>query len=341
MAKFLKRKTYICNLKNWAKIFDRKPSIMGKQPESLDKITKARLKFSAFGSICSIALTMFFVGVLAVVGVFSTRYLQNLSTNLELEVLFFTSSPQQAVISGDSVVTEATNISVPEADIVNYELRLKNEPFIATSRVSSRADNIAITKEILRNDFEEYTDNPINASIIFTLKPEYTNADSLAKVISYIKKNEQVRDVTYPDNIAKFIQQNLRNAQWIIFGICGVFLFISLLLIGNTLRLNIYAKRFNIKTMLLIGATRAFVRKPFILKGFAQGVVGGFIALILVGLVLYGGNNIAPSFIDFSEPMLIGTILTGVFLFSILFTTITAFIFTNKYIKINPDRLYL
>lgn len=341
MAKFLKRKTYICSPKNWVKISDSKPSIMGKQPESLDKITKARLKFSAFGSICSIALTMFFVGVLAVVGVFSTRYLQNLSTNLELEVLFFTSMPQPAVINGDSTVTPATDIPVPEADIVNYELRLKNEPFIATSRVSSRAENIAITKELLRNDFEEYTDNPINATIIFTLKPEYTNADSIAKVISYIKQNEQVRDVDYSDEIAKFVQQNLRNAQWIILGICAVFLFISLLLIGNTLRLNIYAKRFNIKTMLLIGATRAFVRRPFILKGFAQGVVGGFIALVLVGLVIYGGNSIAPNFVDFSEPLLIGAILAGTFLFSILFTVVTAFIFTNKYIKINPDRLYL
>ncbi|MCQ2263997.1 MAG: permease-like cell division protein FtsX [Bacteroidales bacterium] len=315
---------------------------MGKQPESLDKITKARLKFSAFGSICSIALTMFFVGVLAVVAVFSTRYLQNISKNLELEVLFFATTPQQATATiGDSTVTTTINQTVPEADIVNYELQLKNEPFVATSRVSSRAENTAITKEILRNDFEEYTDNPLNASIILTLKPEYTSADSIAKIERFIKQNEQVKEVTYPNVIAQFIQQNLRNTQWIILGICAVFLFISLMLIGNSIRLNIYAKRFNIKSMLLIGATRAFVRRPFVFKGFTQGVIGGFIATALVALVMYGGSVMVPNFIDLSNSLLIAAILAGVFIFSILFTTFTAFIFTNKYIKINPDRLYL
>lgn len=315
---------------------------MGKQPESLDKITKARLKFSAFGSICSIALTMFFVGVLAVVAVFSTRYLQNISKNLELEVLFFATTPQQATATiGDSTVTTTINQTVPEADIVNYELQLKNEPFVATSRVSSRAENTAITKEILRNDFEEYTDNPLNASIILTLKPEYTSADSIAKIERFIKQNEQVKEVTYPNIIAQFIQQNLRNTQWIILGICAVFLFISLMLIGNSIRLNIYAKRFNIKSMLLIGATRAFVRRPFVFKGFTQGVIGGFIATALVALVMYGGSVMVPNFIDLSNSLLIAAILAGVFIFSILFTTFTAFIFTNKYIKINPDRLYL
>lgn len=315
---------------------------MGKQPESLDKITKARLKFSAFGSICSIALTMFFVGVLAVVAVFSTRYLQNISKNLELEVLFFATTPQQATATiGDSTVTTTINQTVPEADIVNYELQLKNEPFVATSRVSSRAENTAITKEILRNDFEEYTDNPLNASIILTLKPEYTSADSIAKIERFIKQNEQVKEVTYPNVIAQFIQQNLRNTQWIILGICAVFLFISLMLIGNSIRLNIYAKRFNIKSMLLIGATRAFVRRPFVFKGFTQGVIGGFFATVLVALVMYGGSVVVPNFIELSNSLLIAAILAGVFFFSILFTTLTAFIFTNKYIKINPDRLYL
>lgn len=315
---------------------------MGKQPESLDKITKARLKFSAFGSICSIALTMFFVGVLAVVAVFSTRYLQNISKNLELEVIFFATTPQQATaVIGDSSVVTTVNQAVPEADIVNYELQLKNEPFVATSRVSSRAENTAITKEILRNDFEEYTDNPLNASIILTLKPEYTSADSIAKIERFIKQNEQVKEVTYPNVIAQFIQQNLRNTQWIILSICAVFLFISLMLIGNSIRLNIYAKRFNIKSMLLIGATRAFVRRPFVFKGFTQGVIGGFIATALVALVMYGGSVMVPNFIDLSNSLLIAAILAGVFIFSILFTTFTAFIFTNKYIKINPDRLYL
>ncbi|MCR5115150.1 MAG: permease-like cell division protein FtsX [Bacteroidales bacterium] len=316
---------------------------MSKHPEALDKITKARLKFSAFGSICSIALTMFFVGTLAVLAVYSTRYLNHISQNLELEVLFFDATPQQVTAHiGDSAVMNTVNQPVQEADIVNYELRLKNEPFVATSRVSSRAENTTTTKQLLRNDFDKYIDNPINASIILTLKPEYTHADSLLKIKQFIQQNEQVREVVYSDVAAQFIQQNLRKTQWIILGICGVFLFISLLLISNSLRLNIYSKRFNIRSLLLIGATRAFVRRPFVLKGLTQGIIGGFLATVGVGVILYGGYVFTKgTFIDLSEPILPAAILAGVFLFSILFTTLTAFVYTNKYIKVNPDRLYL
>ena len=136
-------------------------------------------------------------------------------------------------------------------------------------------------------------------------------------------------------------QNNLRNIQWGILGFCGLFLFISLILIGNSLRLNIYAKRFNIKSLLLIGATRSFVRKPFLAKGFAQGLIGGAIATAFVALFIYGGIIFIPDFFDTSKNILIAILLGGVFCFSILFTTISALIFTNRYIKINPDSLYL
>ena len=118
----------------------------------------------------------------------------------------------------------------------------------------------------------------------------------------------------------------------------------SLILIGNSLRLNIYAKRFNIRSLLLIGATRSFVRKPFLAKGFAQGIVGGAIATVLVALVIYGGS-ISPSLQNIivvkDNAVTIAILLGGVFCFSILFTTFSALIFTNRYIKINPDSLYL
>ena len=316
---------------------------MGKQPESLDKITKARLAFSSIGSICSIALTMFFVGMTAMIAVFSTQYLQRISANLELEVLFFATTHQQTTSTVDSATVVTTvNQPVPESDIRDYELRLKCEPFVKSSKFHSLAENTEVTKKILGNNFEQYSDNPLNASITLTLKEEYTHPDSLAKIIQLIQQNEQVQEVSYSNDIAHFIQNNLRNIQWIIIGICGVFLFISLILIGNSLRLNIYAKRFNIRSLLLIGATRSFVRKPFLTKGFVQGLVGGAIATGLVALVILGGSNWLRNIVIINgNEVIIAILLGGVFCFSILFTTISALIFTNRYIKINPDSLYL
>ena len=149
-----------------------------------------------------------------------------------------------------------------------------------------------------------------------------------------------VQDVQYPSFIVNSFSRNI-TYQLVIIGICALFMIISMLLIANSIRLNIYAKRFNIKSMLLVGATRAFVRRPFVFKGFVQGVWGGFIAIVFIAIVLHQGNILLPELIDFSYIFEISLLLLGIFIFSILFTMFVSFISVNKYIKIKSDRLYL
>jgi cell division transport system permease protein len=93
--------------------------------------------------------------------------------------------------------------------------------------------------------------------------------------------------------------------------------------------------------MLLIGATRAFVRKPFLAKGFVQGVWGGFIASILVALILLKSNIMIPDFVSFQYIPQIALLLAAIFVFSVLFTVIISLFSVNRYIKINRDELYL
>lgn len=294
---------------------------MSKYPESIDRITKARLKFSAFGSIVSIALTMFFIGTMAFFAFFSTQYINNLSKKIEMEILFYS--------------------DVKEANIIALEQKLKLEPFISASRVSSRADNTREAIKTIGNNYTEIIANPINASIIVSVSPEYANSDSLKVISKRIKQNDIVQDVQYPDFIVKSIHNNFISIQLVIFGISFVFMLISMLLIANSIRLNIYAKRFNIRSMLLVGATRGFVRRPFLFKGFVQGVWGGFIAILMLGALIYYGNGLFPEFVDFSYITAITIILASVFVFSILFTMLTSLYSVNRYIKINSDRLYL
>ena len=297
---------------------------MGKYPESIDRITKARLAFSAVGSVVAIALTMFFIGVLVFLAFFSTQFIRDISKKFEMEILFY-----------------SQDANVKEADIIAYEQTLKLQPFVETSRVSSQKENTEEAKKAVGSNYEEVIPNPINASVVLTVKPEYASADSIAKVTQEIKKNPQVQDVEYPDYILQMIQDNFKRVQWIVFGFCAFFMFISLMLIANSLRLNIYSKRFNIKSLLLIGATRRFVRKPFVFKGFVQGTWGGFIAVVLLAALLYAAHCYVPEFVDLSQVTMIAYILTGIFIFSVLFTVISSHLFVNKYIKINSDRLYL
>lgn len=294
---------------------------MSKYPDTIDRITKARLRFSALGSIVSIALTMFFIGTLVFFAFFSTQYINNLSKKIEMEILFYS--------------------DVKEADIISLEQRIKMEPFIASSRVSSRHDNTQEAIRTIGNNYTEIISNPINASIIISVDSKYANSDSLSAVTKRIKKNQIVQDVEYPDFLVKSISDHFRTIQWVVLGICVVFMFISMFLIGNSIRLNIYAKRFNIKSMLLVGATRHFVRSPFVLKGLSQGVWGGALAVILLGILVYEGSILFPNFVDFSQIMYISCILLGVFIFSILFTILASTVSVNRYIKIKDERLYL
>lgn len=279
------------------------------------------MRLSAFGSVLSIALTMFFVGILGFFAFFSTQYLKNLSKNIEIEVLFYS--------------------DVKEADIIALEQQVKVKPYIAASRVSSREDNTREAIKIIGSNYTEVIPNPLNASIIISVTPEYANTDSLAKISKEIKRNEIVQDVDYPDFIVKKVSNNFQKIQWIILGICAVFMFITMLLIANCIRLNIYAKRFNIKSMLLVGATPKFVRKPFITKGLIQGIWGGIIAIMLLATALFFGNKSAPEFVDFSQMLYIAIILGGILLLSILFTVIISAISVNRYIRIKDERLYL
>ena len=295
--------------------------IMANYPDTIDRITKARLRFSTFGSIFSIALTMFFIGALCFFAFFSMRYLQNLSQKIEMEVLFYS--------------------NIKEADIDALEKKIKLKPYIESSRVSSREENTRTAQEIIGSNFTEVISNPINASIIINVKPEYANTDSLNKISKELKRYEIVQDVDYPDFIVKSISNNFRKIQWVILAICLVFMLISMLLVANCIRLNIFDKRFNIKSMLLVGATPKFVRRPFITKGLLQGIWGGIIAVALLALALLYGNSAAPDFVDFSAMFYIVIILSAVLLFSMLFTMLISAFSVNRYIRIDDERLYL
>ena len=142
---------------------------MANYPDSIDKITKARLRLSAFGSVFSIALTMFFIGALAFFAFFSTRYLHNLSQKIEMEVLFYS--------------------DVKEADIVSLEQKIKLKPYIASSRVSSKEENTKNAIKIIGSNYTDIIENPLNASIIISVMPAYANSDSL----NHQERREEVR----------------------------------------------------------------------------------------------------------------------------------------------------
>jgi cell division transport system permease protein len=249
------------------------------------------------------------------------KYIQYLSQKVEIEILFYA--------------------DVKEADIMAFEQKLKTEPYISQSRFCSKADNTAEAIKTIGNDFTEIITNPINASILLSVTSAYANGDSIKAITKIIKQNNTVQDVDYPESIVKTVLDNFIKIQITIVAICAIFMLISMLLIGNSLRLAIYSKRFSIRSLLLIGATPAFVRKPFLVKGFAQGVWGGFISCLIIAGILWESNIVLSEFVDFRYINEISILLAGIFVFSVLFTVIVSYYSVNRYININRDRLYL
>ena len=120
----------------------------------------------------------------------------------------------------------------------------------------------------------------------------------------------------------------------------GLLLLIAITLINNTIRLSVYSKRFIINTMQLVGATRPFIRRPFLYKSASHGIIGSFISILLLSGVIYIIQEELNGLIGFNEVTIIGILFFGVVLFGILITWISSFFAVNRYLNLKLDKLY-
>lgn len=285
-----------------------------------DRISKTRLRNSFIGSVIGIVLAMYIVGIFAFIVYISNTFIHSLSQNIEVELSFFS--------------------DIPEYDILQLEKHLKTKNYVQKTEFFSQKQNTEEAIELLGSDFTEIIDNPINATIILTMNPLYSSPQKLDSIAQILKRNTIVQDVTYPQIIVENIHQKIRPIQIAVFIVALILTLISFALIANSIRLAIYSKRFLIKSMLLVGAEKGFVRKPFIKTGFLQGLIGGLLSIILLGLTLYIGHRFYPDMFYINNLNEIGIILGGIFILSLLLTLIATLISVNKYIRIKTDNLF-
>ncbi len=153
-------------------------------------------------------------------------------------------------------------------------------------------------------------------------------------------REDFVREVDYQKPMVELINRNLSKVGMVLLGFSGILLIISVLLIYNTIRLAVYARRLLIKSMLLVGATHVFIRKPFIVGGIFQGLIGGTVAVILLAAVLYLAQNKIPEITVLHDIMFISLIFAGVVVFGVLIAWLSNYFAVKKYLKFNSDTLY-
>ncbi|MFC2087481.1 cell division protein FtsX, partial [Bacteroidota bacterium] len=216
------------------------------------KTTKRRLRTSYLTTIVSISLVLFLLGIMGLLLMNAKRLSDYVKENIGFTLFL--------------------NDGVKEADIIRVQKILDASGYVKETEFISKERAAQILQEDLGEDFIEFLGyNPLSASIDVKLFARYANPDSLAKIENEFKRFPIVNEIYYQENLLHLVNENVSKISIAILLFSGLLLLISLTLINNTIRLSVYSKRFIINTMQLVGATGAFIRRPFLLKAALHG----------------------------------------------------------------------
>lgn len=219
-----------------------------------DKYTRRRLQSSYITTVVSISLVLFMLGLLGLIIFHAKKLSDYVKENI-----------------GFSIIMKE---NVKEAGIIKLQKTLDATDYIKSTEYITKEQAAKEFTEELGEDFTSFLGyNPLLPTIEVRFKAAYANNDSLSVIKDKILADENVKEVFYHESLVNVVNKNVRKIGIIIFGFSALLLIIAIALINNTIRLSVYSKRFIIRSMQLVGATRQFISKPFILKGVLQGII--------------------------------------------------------------------
>lgn len=288
---------------------------------SFEKYQKRRLISSYFSVVISIALVLFLLGLLGML-VLNAR---TISDNFKEKV----------------VLTIYLNDNAKEVEINQLEKSLALAKYVKETKYVSKEDAANFMKGEYGEDFlDDVGYNPLQNSIDVNLKANYVTAHRLDSISESTLNKKFVDDVRYDKDLVSIMNSNVKRISLWILIISGIFTLIAVLLINSSIRLAVYAKRFTIKTMQMVGATKQFIRRPFIWRSIRLGIIGAIVALIGMAVVLYYVNKTFPELELLQNQILIGSLFVGVFIIGILITWFSTYFATQRFLNLKTDQLY-
>lgn len=288
------------------------------------KLNKKGLRTAYVSTVIGIVMVLFITGIVAwfVLGINHLK--NNKIETFEID-LFFDKS-----------------VSVLELEVIEQDL--KNKRYVNTSlyRSSEEAWEVLMT-EVNDADLSVIdNENPLDQSVIITLKKDYFNLDSVQQIEKELmtQYQGQLKEVSYRDEIFQELNVNLQKMIYFILLIAVMLLFVAIGMINNTIRLALYSKRFLIKTMQLVGATPGFIRRPFIFSAIGQALISGLIAGCLVLGFLLLIERYDAVFLEMTDLMLFLPVMGFILILGILITVFSTYFALRKYLRMNLDNLY-
>ncbi len=289
--------------------------------KSTNITARRKLRSSYATTVISISLVLFLLGIIGLLFLNAHRLSIYVKENLGFTVL--------------------VNDNSREAEVQRLQKILNASPYVRQATYVDKDQAAEIMKEELGEDFVNFLGyNPLLASIEVKVFADYANPDSMAVIEAQVLNFPQVKEVYYQKNLLHAVNDNIRKITLILGGFSILLMIIAIALINNTIRLSVYSKRFLIKTMQLVGATRSFIRRPFLMKSILHGLAGATIAIVLLSILIYGISSEMEGMIGFGNIFLLGALFAIVVLLGILITLLSTFFAINKYLRLKSDELY-
>lgn len=230
---------------------------------------------------------------------------------------------------------------VTKENIENLRTSLLKEKFTKEIVFISKEEAAKFHTKDLGEDFVKFLGaNPLKNGIDLYLKAEYVTPEKMTEIETRFQKNAFVLEVSYDKPLIQFLTKNIQKISLWLLIISAFFGLISILLINSSLRLSVYSKRFNIKTMQMVGATKGFIRKPFITQGIKLGMIGSIISLIGLAVVIYYTNKYIPALQLLNDYILLSELFGGVLVIAFLITWLSTYFATQRFLNLQTDELY-
>lgn len=288
---------------------------------SFEKHQKRRLISSYFSVVISIALVLFLLGSLGLL----VLNAKSVSDNFKEQVIL-------------TIYLEDSSKSV---EIKQLEKSLAFSDYIKQTKFISKESAADFMKLEYGEDFlDDIGYNPLKNSIQVNLKASYVTTRRLDSISESNLKKNFVEDIKYDKDLVSLMNSNVKRLSLWLLIISGIFTAIAVLLINSSIRLAVYSKRFSIKTMQMVGATKKFIRRPFIWRSIRLGIIGSLMAITGMAIVLYYVNISFPEFQLIQNKLSIGLLFASIFLTGILIAWWSTFFATQRFLNLKTEQLY-
>jgi cell division transport system permease protein len=289
--------------------------------KNFDSYQRRRLQSSYISVVISIGLVLFLVGILGLVLLKSTLVANRVKERVAMTLFL--------------------KDDVTQKQIKTFRASLLNEIFTKKAIYTSKTQAAKSYSKEIGEDFLKFLgENPLKNGIDIYLKADYVTPEKMQELETKFKKNTFVADISYDKPLIQLLTKNIQKISFWLLVLSGVFGLFAIILINSSIRLSIYSKRFNIKTMQMVGATKSFIRRPFIWRSIKLGMLGALLAIIGLAIVLYYIDMYAPSLKLLKDYLTLSYLVGGVLVSAFIITWLSTFFATQRFLNLQTDELY-